>query len=127
MAVRAFRVTPAMRDFAIREIGCICCRAMGVFGVLCAKHHLLTTGMHGNGKRRGEAATIGLCDYHHQGAAVVGTLAARALRLVRGPSYADEAREFRRVFGQDDGLLAAQDKLIADWRAGRLRGLCCDS
>jgi len=103
-----------LRDFALRE-ECIACRLRGIRGVLAAKHHTLTTGFHGNGKRRGERATVGLCDYHHQGAAVVGTAYARFLARDRGPSYADNARAFRAEF-PDALLLAEQEKALDEWR-----------
>lgn len=106
---------PAMRDVAIREIGCICCLKRGIFSH-CEKHHLLTTGLHGNGKRRGEQATLGLCTFHHRGAHGVGGARAREMALNYGPSYADEPRRFREEFGDDDSLLAEQDRLIGIWR-----------
>ena len=49
-----------MRDFILREIGCVVARLRGMGYVPCDKHHLLSTGRHGNGKRRGEAFTVGL-------------------------------------------------------------------
>lgn len=106
-------LSPARRDFIIREIGCVVCLLRGIEGkVECAKHHLLTTGHHGNGKRRGEQATVGLCDYHHQGAHVVGTATARRLYAERGPSYQDNPKEFRALY-PDSLLLAEQNRLIA--------------
>lgn len=108
-------LTAKMRDVAIRDIGCICCLKRGIFSH-CAKHHLISTGHHGNGKRRGEQFTIGLCDYHHQGGASVGGSRAREMAHNYGPSYADNAREFRDVFGDDESLLAEQDRLIDIWR-----------
>lgn len=104
-----------MRDVAIREIGCICCLKMGIFSH-CAKHHLISTGFHGNGKRRGEQFTVGLCDYHHQGAHSVGTDRAREMAKNYGPSYADNATAFRQRFGDDEALLAEQERLLKIWR-----------
>lgn len=101
-----------LRDYAIREIGCICCWLMGLGKVECEKHHLLSTGLHGNGHRLGERHTIGLCTYHHRGRHGVGSRMAALLRADRGPSYADEPREFRAQFGTDAELLAAQDAMI---------------
>lgn len=103
---------PAVRDFAIREIGCICCRDMGLGFVPAEKHHLLTTGMHGNGKRRGEQFTVGLCAYHHRG---VGTPTA-------GPSYAREPRAFRERW-PDAWLLETQDRLLAEWANNTIGGI----
>lgn len=106
-------MTPAVRDFAIREIGCLACQLAGKRPMPTAKHHLLSTGQHGNGKRRGEKFTIGLCDYHHQGASQVGTRLAKSYREQGyGPSYADEPRAFRAQFGSDDELLELQNKMI---------------
>jgi hypothetical protein len=107
-----------LRDFAIREIGCLACLLASKRPMPAAKHHLLTTGRHGNGKRRGEKATIGLCDYHHQGAHVVGFQFSRSCKEQGyGPSLADEARAFRQRFGTDAELLELQNKLIAAWQA----------
>jgi hypothetical protein len=114
-------VNNQVRDYAIREIQCIACRLIGRRPMPAAKHHLISTGLHGNGKRRGEKATIGLCDYHHQGASQVGTQRARSLKEQGyGPSLADEPRAFRARFGTDNELLALQDKLIEAWQKGNV-------
>lgn len=99
-----------MRDTAIRSVGCICCLRDGSGYVACEKHHLLTTGLHGNGRRRGEEFTIGLCGHHHRGEA------SGAIKMP-GPSYADNARQFREVYGSDDDLLILQNELIQRWRS----------
>ena len=110
-------MTPELRDFAIREIGCIACLSDGRGYVPCEKHHLLTTGLHGNGKRRGEQATVGLCSYHHRGiGAPVDYL---------GPSLAREARAFRARYGSDDALLAYQDRLIGEWASRTVGVIAC--
>lgn len=114
-------MTPAMRDFAIREIGCICCMQRGIRSE-CEKHHLLTTGRHGTGKRLGERHTVGLCSYHHRGAAAVGRVAAEQMREQYGPSYADEARAFREAFGDDAALLEIQDEAISAWADSTIGG-----
>lgn len=98
---------PDLRDFAIREIGCIVCLERGLGFRACEKHHLTSTGHHGNGKRRGEQATVGLCVYHHRG---VGQPTAAL-----GPSYAREARAFRALY-PDSWLLERQEELLAQWR-----------
>ena len=103
----------ATRDFAIRDIGCLVCHARGLkagaeHGLPAEKHHLLTTGLHGNGKRRGEKATVGLCPYHHRG---VGTPSAEL-----GPSFAREPRAFRALY-PDEWLLAEQERRLARWSA----------
>lgn len=101
----------SIRDFAIRDIGCIVCLERGLGRVMCEKHHLTTTGRHGSGKRRGEAFTVGLCPYHHRG---IG-----APTAALGPSYAREARAFRALY-PDEWLLARQEDLLAEWRSGTL-------
>lgn len=95
-----------MRDFAIRETGCIACWQDGIKSEPCEKHHLLTTGMHGNGRRRGEAATVGLCPWHHRGHGLQGD---------KGPSYAREPVRFRAMYGHDEELLTLQNKLLRRW------------
>ena len=45
---------PEVRDFAIREIGCVVCIERGLGYVPCEKHHLLTTGRHGSGTEKVE-------------------------------------------------------------------------
>lgn len=112
-----------MRDFAIREIGCICCLIKGRGFVPAEKHHLLTTGLHGNGRRRGEQYTIGLCSYHHQGEKAVGTSEARRLSVLAGPSYGDEPVLFREEFGTDAELLELQDRAIAAWADSTIGGV----
>ena len=101
-----------LRDFAVREIGCIPCRIAGYEGVPCEKHHLLTTGRHGNGKRRGEQYTVGLCPYHHRG---VGNPA-------DGPSLAREPRAFREHW-PDEWLLERQEILLREWRSSFVGGM----
>ena len=102
---------PEMRDFIIREVGCIVCLERGLGRTECEKHHLLTTGRHGNGKRRGEACTVGLCSYHHRG------IWQPTAEL--GPSYAREPRKFRSLY-PDAWLLDRQNQLIADWQANTM-------
>lgn len=110
-----------LRDFAIREIGCIFCRLAGKRPMPAEKHHQLSTGLHGNGKRKGEKATVGGCGYHHRGAAAVGTQMARSLKEQGyGPSLADEPRAFRQRFGTDAEHLALQNQLIARWKQGNV-------
>jgi hypothetical protein len=109
-------MTPQLRDFALRDIGCIVARLRGLGKIAAAKHHTLTTGMHGNGKRRGEAFTVPLNDWSHQGRVLTeyGWDAATC-REKLGPSYAEEAAEFRALY-PDDVLLAETEKALAEWR-----------
>lgn len=108
-----------LRFLAIREIGCIACKRdckphLRPF-TDCEVHHLLTTGLHGNGKRRGDDATIGLCSWHHRGMPVEYYTARECVDCF-GPSYARQARAFRDLYGSDDDLLAEQNRLIDEWR-----------
>lgn len=115
------RMDNQMRDYVLRELGCICCLLVGKRPMHAEKHHLLTTGRHGNGKRRGEKATIGICSFHHRGAAAVGTRMAHSLHEQGyGPSLADQARAFRQRFGTDDELLKLQNRLIDRWQRGNV-------
>lgn len=98
------------RFYAIKEIGCICCRTLGITRA-AEIHHLTSGGRHGQ-KRRGHDFTIGLCSHHHRGVTAFGN--ARLATATYGPSYALEPRKFRETFGSDDVLLALQDKLIGE-------------
>lgn len=111
-------MTPALRDFMIRDIGCVVARLRGLEYVPCTKHHLLTTGMHGNGKRRGEAFTVGLNDWSHQGIPILG-MTAEQCREVFGPSYHHHARAFRALY-PDALLLEEQERLLKQWKEGNL-------
>ncbi|KAF1698341.1 hypothetical protein CSC62_05375 [Pseudoxanthomonas jiangsuensis] len=117
-----------LRFTAIQEIGCLACRRPlkasfqpGAFapGGYVEIHHLLTTGHHGTGKRRGDDATIGLCSWHHRG--VIGEgYSVREMADCYGPSYAREPRRFRAEYGSDEELLAEQNTLIAEWRSNAI-------
>jgi len=98
----------AIRFTSIKEVGCICCRMEGFGWTYADVHHLLTTGLHGNGERLGDEFTIGLCKWHHVGRRD------ESCRWATGPSYANEARAFRAHFGSDEALLGYQNKLLAD-------------
>lgn len=107
-------MNPNIRDMLIREIGCIACRMDGTaYKIEAEKHHLLTTGLHGNGKRLGEDYTLGLCTWHHRGVPFWGHTEEECIEAY-GPSYGGQAREFREKYGDDETLLAYQNKLIAD-------------
>lgn len=95
---------------AIHEAGCIVAHKLGLGHVHPDIHHLTTGGKHGQ-KRRGHDFTIGLNSWSHRGVPLPGWNAANC-RRVFGPSYAIEPRAFRERFGDDDALLAYQDRLI---------------
>jgi hypothetical protein len=102
-----------LRDFAIRDLGCVVCRLRDLAPRVAEKHHLLTTGRHGNGKRRGEKATVGLCAWHHRGVPDPGCQE-RDMVAIAGPSYQLHAAQFR-VQYPDDLLLQEQNERIEQW------------
>ena len=102
-----------MRDFVIRELGCIVCSEIGEGYVPAEKHHMLVTGLHGNGKRRGERATVGLCAYHHRNVPVSGYDELGSAFWL-GPSYAGNASAFRERW-PDDWLLDRQNRLLREY------------
>lgn len=55
-------------------------------------HHRTTGDLHGQ-KQLGQDATVGLCDWHHQGIPVHG-LQAEAMRELYGPSLHHHKRDF---------------------------------
>jgi hypothetical protein len=105
---------PEIRDTAIREIGCIIAMRLGLGYVPCEKHHLLTTGLHGNGKRRGENFTVGFNPWAHRGEPFGQWTKERCLETF-GPSYAKAPRAFRELHGSDEELLAYQNERIREW------------
>lgn len=107
---------PIRRDFAIRDIGCVIAHLRGIGKLECEKHHLLTTGLHGNGKRRGEQFTVGLNSWSHRGVIPEGWDEGYCKELL-GPSYAREPALFRSMY-PDDVLLAKQEELLRQWELG---------
>lgn len=101
----------AIRFAALKELGCLVARLRGHAWVGADIHHLLTTGLHGNGERRGDEFTIALNPWSHAGKPFGGMSAAQCQELF-GPSYAREPRAFREEFGADDELLEAQNQLL---------------
>lgn len=113
-------MTPDLRDFALREIGCIVAHLRGLPKIPGSKHHLLTTGQHGTGKRRGEAFTVLLSDWSHQGRVLTEYGWDEATcRAKLGPSYAREAAAFRAQY-PDTLLLQATETALAAWRSRTL-------
>lgn len=95
----------------IKEM-CICmaCRQRGLSVPFVEVHHL-NEGGHAGQKRRGHRFTIGLCLWHHKGIVERG-LTAKVMETMFGPSLARQSKAFRFWYGQDDDLLAEQDKLL---------------
>jgi len=77
-----------VRMDAIREIGYIVARSLGLGYVPCEVHHLTVGGKHG-AKRRGHDFTVGLNPWSHRGEPFGGMSAETCERLF-GPSYAKQ-------------------------------------
>lgn len=103
----------AERFRLIQECGCLACLIFGL-ETYPEIHHLLVGGKHGQ-KRRGHDFTIGLCSWHHRGDPGFSTR--ELCELAYGPSYALQPKLFRETFGQDDELLAYQNRLIGQSEA----------
>lgn len=104
----------AIRFDAMGEIGCVIARLRGHGWVYGERHHLLTTGLHGNGKRRGDEFTICLSPWSHRGQPFNGWSEGQC-REMFGPSYAQEPTLFRETFGSDDELLEVQNKMLRSY------------
>lgn len=106
-------MTPRAREHRFRrlkEIGCYPCWTQGLMNVYPEIHHLNLGGKAGQ-KRRGDAFTIPLCTWHHQGQPLDGFTVSQT-REIRGPSLKLESKAFRERFGSDDAQLAKTNELI---------------
>lgn len=107
-----------LRDFAIRDIGCICCIQQGAGPNPCEKHHLNKGDQPGR-KRRGEAFTVGLCQWHHVGRCWCNGFPVQrdceTCRTDRGPSWHHHKVAFLEAYGSGDTLLAFQEQKLAEW------------
>jgi hypothetical protein len=83
---------------AFQAIGCVACAQRGRYSV-AEVHHLKS----GN-RRRGHQFTVPLCPAHHRGVDHDIDW--------HGPSLALSPREFHRVFGSDDYLLARTEMML---------------
>ena len=101
-----------MRYAAMSEIRCVVGADRGVDCPAPERHHLLTTGFHGNGKRRGDRYTVAICGYHHRGEHASGSGLAEAFHW--GTNLADNAKAFRAEW-PDDRLLAETNKQLRAW------------
>lgn len=108
-----------LRDYAIRDIGCIACLMFGAGKNPCEKHHLNEGDQPGR-KRRGERFTVGLCQWHHVGRCWCNgfPIQRRCDRCLeeRGPSWYHHKRAFIDRFGDGDTLLLDQNRRIEEWR-----------
>lgn len=102
------------RFIAIRDIGCVVALRLGIGYVPCDIHHLTIGGKHGQ-KRRGHDFTVGLNPWSHRGVPFNGW-SAQQCEAMLGPSYALEPVRFRAQVGDDESLLAEQNRLIDIWR-----------
>jgi len=85
---------------AARALGCVVCRwrhAAGLqLGIGCGPvriHHRNIGDLHGQ-KQIGQHAVVAMGDWHHQGIPMPGKNA-RAMYAIYGPSFQEQAREFR--------------------------------
>lgn len=110
------------RDFAIRDLGCTACYMSGLVGVPCEKHHLNEGDQPGR-KRRGEAFTVGLCQWHHVGkCSCEGAITdCWACKAAHGPSWHHHKREFLTEYGDGDAFLAVQNGRIEQWNNGTVK------
>jgi hypothetical protein len=83
------------------DIGCICCRILGVYSQP-EIHHILS-----GGRRMGHMFTIPLCPTHHR-----GVVAFPRGSFDPGPSLADGSKPFHARFGTQKELLAKVNELI---------------
>ncbi|MGB1561573.1 MAG: Ref family recombination enhancement nuclease [Sinimarinibacterium flocculans] len=88
------------------QVGCICCRLVGLGHVECQINHHLS-----GGRRISHDATTGECPWHHVGEPPAGMTPSEA-RAAFGPSRKLESRLFHVQFGSDEQLLAFQNRLI---------------
>lgn len=98
------RKAEAERYRRLSALGCVACRKNGRYSQ--AEIHHLNTGGHAGHKRRGWEYTIPLCPAHHRGI--------MWREVDHGPSLAMQPRRFREVFGSDDELLEATNKLLEE-------------
>jgi hypothetical protein len=118
-------MSPELRDFAIRDIGCVASAIWAerngiVRGpVPCEKHHLNEGDQPGR-KRRGEKYTVGLSQWSHVGRCFcTGAITdCQECKASYGPSWRHHKREFLDTFGDGDALLAIQNEKIARWARG---------
>jgi hypothetical protein len=82
---------------AVRQLGCIACRRMGIAGVPCDVHHILR-----GGRRIGELDVIGLCPTHHRSGVNDGVIVSRH----------PWRKAFERTYGTEQELLAETRELV---------------
>lgn len=98
--IKAATKTERAYQDAARLLGCVVCRwrfAAGLQrGIGCGPvriHHRNVGDLHGQ-KQIGQHAVVAMGDWHHQGIPLPGKNA-RAMYAIYGPSFQEQAREFR--------------------------------
>lgn len=92
------------RSPLVRSLPCIACEFERVpQPSRTTEHHLNCFGRAGQ-KRRGDAYSIPLCEWHHQGYPPAGMTTTQAGAKF-GPSLARQSKAFRARYGSDDQLL----------------------
>lgn len=103
---------------AIKEVGCIIARILGLGFVPCEVHHLTVGGRHGQ-KRLGHDKTVGLNPWSHRGAWSLVAECPDTAQLTYGPSYAETPRAFRELY-PDWYLLETQNEWLEKWKRGEV-------
>lgn len=112
---RRSRKTPEdeQRIELIKQIGCVCCLMEGIEERYCEWHHLTKSGF-----TQGNAATIGICPWHHRGQCEEG-MTSTMMRAKYGPSLAKGSKPFYANYGSYEFLLGYQDTLIERIKSGQ--------
>ena len=99
------------RFHRLHEYGCVCCRHEGLPIGPVDIHHLVDKGT--RGLSGGDAATIGLCAWHHRGIVPAGHTIGSAT-LAFGPSLRHTSKLFTKIYGTQRELLAKVNEEIGE-------------
>lgn len=99
------------RDALILALPCIACTIENATQPNRTESHHLNLGGLAGQKRRGEAYTIPLCQYHHRGV-IPSHLTPGSCEFHFGPSLARRSKRFRNSYGTDDELLAKTNQML---------------
>jgi cytochrome c551/c552 len=94
---------------ALQRYGCVCCHDEGLPIGPVDIHHLVDKG--NRELSGGNAASIGLCAWHHRGNVPAGHTIASAT-LAFGPSLRHTSKLFRKIYGTQRELLAKVNSAI---------------
>jgi hypothetical protein len=92
------------RSLLILALPCICCEMEDLTQPNRTSEHHLNLGGKAGQKRRGDAFSIPLCLWHHQGESI-NDYTSGEMHWRWGPSLARESKAFRERYGNDDLLL----------------------